>query len=190
VRRFLLFAGLTLVVLVGAWGVLQATKPAWYLRLVYPLTHDGAINVAAAKNDLDPALVAAIIYQESKFRDDVSSHQGAVGLMQVLPSTAQEIARKTGGTQFVIGDLTDARVNILYGCYYLRQLLDKYDGDAVAAVAAYNAGQGNVDAWLSTSGGKLRVEDIPFTETRQYVADVLELRKLYRRAYGDRLAAP
>ena len=189
-RKFLLFAGLTLVALAIGWGVLQATKPAWYLRLVYPLAHADAINAAAAKNDLDPALVAAVIYRESKFQDDVSSHQGAVGLMQVLPSTAQEIARKTGGTQFVIGDLTDPRVNILYGSYYLRQLLDKYGGDVVPAVAAYNAGQGNVDAWLSTGGGKLKVDDIPFSETRQYVADVLKLRKLYRQAYGGTLASP
>ena len=189
-RRFVLVAGLTLVAVVAVYGLLQATKPAWYLRLRYPLAHDQAINAAAARNRLDPALVAAVIYRESKFRRDVSSHQGAVGLMQVLPSTAQEIARKTGGTQFVIGDLTDPQVNILYGSYYLRQLLDKYDGDLVAAVAAYNAGEGNVDAWLSTGGGKLRLSDIPFTETRQYVADVLQLRQLYRRAYGDRLASP
>ena len=186
-RRAVVIGGLALVALAVVWGVLQLTKPAWYVRLAYPLAHTDAIRAAAAKNRLDPALVAAVIYEESRFRDDVSSHQGAVGLMQVLPSTALEIARKTGGTAFETSDLTDPDVNILYGCYYLRQLLDQYRGSMVAAIAAYNAGQGNVDAWLSRSGGTLKVGDIPFGETRQYVRDVLAVRRLYRRAYGDRL---
>lgn len=186
-RRLLVIAGLALVAVALAWGALQVTKPVWYLRLVHPLAHVDAINSAATKNRLDPALVAAVIYEESRFRDDVSSHQGAVGLMQVLPSTAQEIARKTGGTAFVAADLTDPRVNILYGCYYLRELLDLYGGSKVAAVAAYNAGQGNVDAWLSTTGGKLTTGQIPFSETRAYVNDVLDLQVVYRDAYGTRL---
>ena len=187
VRRPLLIGGLLLVVLAAAWGLLSVTKPAWFLRAVYPLSHTAALRAAAQKNALDPALVAAIIYQESRFRDGVSSHQGAVGLMQVLPSTARDIARKTGGTTFVASDLVDARVNILYGCYYLRQLLDHYHGSVTMAVAAYNAGQSNVDAWLTTTGGKLTPQAIPFSETRDYVTRVLSLRKLYRRAYGAQL---
>jgi soluble lytic murein transglycosylase len=187
VRRWLAVGGLVLVALAIVWGLLLLTKPSPFLRAVYPLSHVGAIRAAAHKNRLDPALVAAMIYEESRFRDDVSSHQGAVGLMQVLPSTARDIARKTGGTGFVAADLTDARINILYGCYYLRELLNHYHGSEAAAVAAYNAGQSNVDAWLTTMGGKLTVRAIPFTETRDYVMQVLNLRKLYRRAYGSRL---
>jgi soluble lytic murein transglycosylase len=190
VRRTVVIAGLALIALGASWGVLQLTKPGWYLRVVYPLTHVDAIRAAARKNALDPALVAAIVYDESRFRDEVSSHRGAVGLMQVLPSTAHEIARQTGGIAFVTSDLTDPDVNILYGCYYLRRLLDLYHGSRVAAIAAYNAGQGNVDAWLSTKGGTLNITDIPFSETRRYVRDVLTLTKLYRRAYGARLGAP
>ena len=186
-RRGLLFGGLVLVVLALAWGALSLTKPGWFLRGVYPLSHVDAIRAAARKNRLDPALVAAVIYQESRFRDHVSSHQGAVGLMQVLPSTARDIARTTGGTGFVESDLTVARVNILYGCYYLRQLLDHYHGSTTAAIAAYNAGESNVDAWLSTTGGKLTPQVIPFSETRDYVEQVLKLRRLYRRAYGAQL---
>ena len=173
--------------LAAVWGLLTLTKPAPFLRAVYPLSHIDAIRMAARKNHLDPALVAAVSYEESRFRDDVSSHQGAVGLMQVLPSTAQDIARKTGGTGFVAADLTDPRVNILYGCYYLRQLLDHYHGSEAAAVAAYNAGQSNVDAWLTTTGGKLVPQAIPFSETRDYVTHVLALQKLYRRAYAAQL---
>jgi len=187
VRRLVLIAGLVLVALAAGWAIVQATKPVWYLRIAYPLAHADAIRGAAAKNRLDPALVAAVIYEESRFRDDVSSHQGAVGLMQVLPSTAREIARQTGGTAFETGDLTDPRVNILYGSYYLRELLDHYDGRDVPAIAAYNAGVGNVDAWLSTEGGKLSVNAIPFSETRSYVSDVLRTRRLYRKAYGSQL---
>ena len=186
-RRGLLIGGLVLVALAVAWGVLSLSKPAWFLRGVYPLSHVAAIRAAAQKNHLDPALVAAVIYEESRFRDDVSSHQGAIGLMQVMPATAQDIARKTGGTTFVVTDLTDARVNVLYGCYYLRQLLDHYHGSVTAAVAAYNAGEGNVDAWLTTVGGKLTPQAIPFSETRDYVEHVLNLRKVYRRAYGAQL---
>jgi len=187
VRRRLLIGALVLAALALAWGVLSLTKPAWFLRVVYPLAHTDAIRAAARKNHLDPALVAAVIYEESRFRDSVSSHQGAIGLMQVLPSTAQDIARTTGGTGFVVTDLTHPRVNILYGCYYLRQLLDHYGGSESAAVAAYNAGQSNVDAWLSTSGGKLTPQAIPFSETRDYVVHVMALQKLYRKAYGKEL---
>ena len=186
-RRRLLIGALVLAALALAWGVLSLTKPAWFLRVVYPLAHTDAIRAAARKNHLDPALVAAVIYEESRFRDSVSSHQGAIGLMQVLPSTAQDIARTTGGTGFVVTDLTHPRVNILYGCYYLRQLLDHYGGSESAAVAAYNAGQSNVDAWLSTSGGKLTPQAIPFSETRDYVVHVMALQKLYRKAYGKEL---
>ena len=96
-RRGLLIGGLVLAALALAWGVLSLAKPAWFLRGVYPLSHVAAIRAAARKNDLDPALVAAVIYEESHFHDHVSSHQGAVGLMQVMPSTAQDIARSTGG---------------------------------------------------------------------------------------------
>jgi soluble lytic murein transglycosylase len=183
----LVIGGLVLVALAVVWGLLWLTKPGPFLRAVYPLSHVDAIRAAARENRLDPALVAAIIYEESRFRDDVSSHQGAIGLMQVLPSTAEDIAHKTGGTDFVVSDLTDPRVNILYGCYYLRQLLDHYHGSEAAAVAAYNAGQSNVDAWLTTTGGKLSAQAIPFSETRDYVTNVLALQKLYRRAYGAQL---
>jgi len=188
--RKLAVAALALGALAGAWAIVDALMPSWYARHVYPLSHAAEIRAAATRNGLDPALVAAVIYEESRFRDDVSSHQGAVGLMQVLPSTAQEIARQTGGTDWTLGDLADPRVNTLYGSYYLRELLDRYGGSELAAVAAYNAGQGNVDAWLSqarAAGRPLRVRDLPFAETRAYVGDVLRLQKIYRRTYGEEL---
>ena len=130
--------------------------------------------------DLDPALLAAVIYQESRFRADARSRAGAVGLMQLLPSTAMGIAIRTGGTRFRVSDLYDPEINVRYGCWYLRHLLDRYE-DEQTALAAYNAGQANVDRWRREGRG------IQFAETRDYVARVDELKDIYRELYGDRL---
>lgn len=162
--------------------------PAWYARQVYPLGHAATIDEGARKNGLDPALVAAVIYQESRFREKTTSHSGAIGLMQLMPSTAQEIARRTGGRRFVVGDLADPRINIMYGCNYLRYLLDRFHGSTIAAAAAYNAGVANVERWLQQRHrAPLRIADIPFAETRDYVRNVGLLTDVYRRAYSDAL---
>ena len=155
-------------------------KPAPYARLLYPLRYEEIIDGHAANYRLDPALLAAVIYQESKFRADAKSTSGAIGLMQLLPDTAQGIADRTGGSRFVVDDLYNPELNVRYGAWYLRHLLDKYDSEQLA-LAAYNAGQTNVDEWRRLGIG------IQFPETRAYVDKVEELRKLYRRIYGDRL---
>ena len=136
--------------------------------------------------------MAGVIYAESKFDEHARSSQGAVGLMQILPETADQIADESGGVTFTAADLEDPRINIRYGCYYLRQALDAYDGDVRAAVASYNAGMGAVAEWRATAaaeGHELRLSDIPYPETRAYVKKVLEARRVYRETYGDRLAA-
>jgi soluble lytic murein transglycosylase len=166
--------------------------PGWYARRVYPLTSAGDIRAAAVKYRLDPALVAAIIYEESRFRPDTVSRSGAVGLMQVLPSTAEEIADKTGGERFVLGDLSDPRINILYGSNYVRYLLDHFNGSQVMAVAAYNAGLRAVDGWAARAqhyGDAFTLDDVAFAETRDYVREVQRLQKVYRRAYDKELGA-
>lgn len=168
----------------------SSVAPGWRGLDEYPLEHADAIRDAARRNGLDPALVAAVIYAESRFDEHARSSQGAVGLMQVLPGTAAEIARETGGAAFVAADLEDPRINVRYGCYFLRRALDNAHGDVLAAVAAYNAGMGAVGAWEAqarAAGHELRLADIPFAETRAYVERVLELRGAYRAAYGDRL---
>ena len=168
-------------------------EPSWYAQVAYPLDHAGAIRVAARRNELDPALVAAVIYTESRFDEHARSSAGAVGLMQVLPETAAQIARETGGVSFTTADLEDPRVNVRYGCYYLRRALDAFDGDVRAAVASYNAGLGAVAQWraeAAADGHALRIADIPYAETRAYVGQVLELRRVYREMYGDRLPTP
>jgi soluble lytic murein transglycosylase len=125
-------------------------------------------------------LLAAVIYQESKFRAGAVSQSGAIGLMQLLPATAQGIAMRTGGSAFRSGDLYDPEINVRYGSWYLRHLLDKY-GDEQTALAAYNAGQRNVDSWLAAGGG------IRFAETRHYVKAIEKAKRVYRRAYAARL---
>ncbi len=196
-RRLALF-GLALAVVAGLAGVVLwvsagsggVRAPDWYARTMYPLEYEGAIRASARRQDLDAALVAAVIYAESRFDATARSSQGAVGLMQLLPETAAQIARETGGVAFVPADLDDPRVNIRYGCYYLRAVLDLFGGDRVAAVAAYNAGAGVVGEWEAAAraaGHSLRLADIPFAETRAYVRRVLEARTIYRETYGERL---
>ncbi|HMC07287.1 MAG TPA: lytic transglycosylase domain-containing protein [Solirubrobacterales bacterium] len=153
-------------------------------ELTLPLRHDDIIRQQAAQKDLDPALIAAVIYEESKFREDQRSSAGALGLMQITPRTAHVIAHLSGGTQFVTGDLSDPEINISYGSYYLRYLLQRYGGNEVAALAAYNAGTGNVDEW---GGSDLDLDSIRFPETRSYVEDVLAKRPEYADKYAQDL---
>ena len=157
-------------------------------ELTLPLRHDDIIRQQARTKDIDAALIAAVIYEESKFRDQ-TSHAGARGLMQITPETAKFIARDSGGVRFTQKDLATPQINISYGAYYLRYLLRQYDGDVPMAVAAYNAGETNVNRWVSEAGGRanFEVDDIPFPETRNYVNGVLERRGEYADHYGDEL---
>jgi soluble lytic murein transglycosylase len=175
-------AALVMVVGVAVAGFLylKADDPGWWVRIWYPLKYESIVRGHARNYRLDPALLAAVIYQESKFRSDVTSDSGAIGLMQLLPATAKGIAVHTGGNRFRVDDLYDPEINIRYGSWYLRHLLDKY-GDEKTALAAYNAGQENVDRWRRENRG------IAFGETRHYVKRVEHLKKLYRRGYGREL---
>jgi soluble lytic murein transglycosylase len=168
--------------LIAAFAYVDATEPGWYVRLRYPLHYDAIVRGHARNYRLDPALLAAVIYQESKFHVHARSSSGAIGLMQLLPATAKGIAIHTGGTRFQVSDLDDPEINVRYGAWYLRHLMDKY-GDERTALAAYNAGQDNVDHWRREGRG------IVFAETRAYVARVEDLKKIYREAYGPELGA-
>jgi len=173
-----------LVAVVGAAAAgcayVNSAKPPWYERLRYPLAYEQIVRGHARHYRLDPALLAAVIYQESKFRASARSHSGAIGLMQLQPATAEGIAIRTGGTRFRVDDLYEPEINVRYGAWYLRHLLDKY-GDERTALAAYNAGQENVDTWRGEGKG------IAFAETRAYVARVEKLKRIYRDAYGSKL---
>ena len=148
-------------------------------EVTLPLRHDDIIRQQSLDKEVDAALIAAVIYQESRFRDQTSP-AGARGLMQITPSTAREIERLSGGTEFELEDLADPDINIRYGTFYLAWLLDIYDDDVVAALAAYNAGPGNADAW---GGPAMTIDDIEFPETEAYVKGVLEKQREYRHIY-------
>jgi soluble lytic murein transglycosylase len=158
-------------------------------ELTLPLRHEDIIRQQAREKNLDPALLAAIIYEESRFRDQ-TSHAGARGLMQITPETADAIAKHSGGIRFEQSDLSDPQINISYGAYYLRLLLDHYEQNDALAVAAYNAGIGNVDRWVAAAGGVSEfrtAEHIPFPETRAYVENVMQRRQDYRHNYRAEL---
>ena len=191
-RRLLASAGIAIVALVAVWADLQTTMPAWYARLWYPLRYQDTIRAEARENGLDPALVAGVIYRESKFSPSSRSRRGAVGLMQVLPATARFIHEQANAPRPMPARLGDPRVNIEYGTWYLRYLLSKY-GSEPLALAAYNGGETNVISWIARAharGRKLRLpDDIPFPETRAFVRSVGHARDIYRRAYGSELGA-
>jgi len=185
-RRLAVLAGLALVAV--AMIVWFGPGEKAIRELTLPLRHEDIIRQQAREKNLDPALIAAVIYQETKFRPRTSA-AGAEGLMQVLPSTARFLARRTGGIKFVPSDLSTPQVNISYGCYYLRYLTDHYSGNLTLAIAAYNAGLSNVDGWVQRAGGPQRfnTSDIPFSETRAYVASVRQHRREYRKHYAREL---
>jgi soluble lytic murein transglycosylase len=165
-----------------------ADKAVQELKL--PLRHEDVIRQQADDKNLDASLIAGIIYVESRFRDQ-TSHAGAKGLMQLMPATADYIARKSGGTRFVQGDLADPQINISYGSWYLRYLLQRYHGNVALALAAYNAGEGKVDEWWRDAADRgerfVVAKHIPFPETRAYVTKVLKARKAYRHEYAHEL---
>src|SRR3954468_9450313 len=187
-RRLMLLGGVVLTIAAVLSLVGKADKAVQEIKL--PLRHEDIIRQQAADKHVDPALIAAVIYTESHFRDQ-TSHAGAKGLMQLMPSTADYIARKSGGTKFERADLATPQINISYGTWYLRYLLTKYHGNTILSLAAYNAGEGKVDEWwqaASARGEKFRVaEHIPFPETRDYVHRVLSARASYRSNYAREL---
>jgi soluble lytic murein transglycosylase len=186
-RAFGLLAFLAAVGLGAA--LLQPLFTTAVRDLSLPLAHEETIREQAREKRLDPALIAGVIFAESKFNDETSA-AGALGLMQLLPTTAHFIAERSGGTRFTTEDLSTPEINIAYGSWYLRYLLDRYDGNVVKALAAYNGGETNVSAWVAAArarGERFALDDIPFAETRAYVERVLEARRDYRATYPDEL---
>ena len=171
---------LVVVVLAAAAAYVFKTSPPWYERIRYPLRYSEYVRVHAHEHHLDPALLAAVIYQESKFRPSAKSSSGAIGLMQLTPSTAKGIAIRTGGHRFVTSDLYNPEINIRYGAWYLANLFEKYHSEKLV-LAAYNAGQGNVDRWRAEGVG------IQFPETVAYVQRVETLKRIYAKAWGSKL---
>jgi soluble lytic murein transglycosylase len=187
-RRAVAVLGGLAVLVIAIVAALPTVKKA-VQEFTLPLQHQDIIRQQAADKHLDPALIAAVIYAETKF-DPRTSAAGAEGLMQILPQTAEFLARKSGATTFTTADLGTPQVNIAYGSYYLRYLLDEYGGKLVPAIAAYNGGEANVSRWLAEArarGRRFTIGSIPFPETRAYVERVLQARKDYRHTYATQL---
>ena len=183
-RRALVIGGTLLVCALGGFLIINSDRFQRTIEeFTLPLRHEDIIRQQAAEKGVPADLIAAVIYAESRFRDQ-TSHAGARGLMQITPSTAKLIEKLSGGQTFRFEDLSDPDINIRYGTFYLRYLIDKFDDNEVAALAAYNAGETNVAAW---GGSSLELDDIPFPETRGYVEDVLDKRDEYARHYRDEL---
>jgi soluble lytic murein transglycosylase len=179
VKRLVLLVLAVVVAGVAAWVILA--PPDTVERIRYPLRYTSIVRGHARNYRIDPALLAAVIEVESKFKPDAKSSSGAIGLMQLLPSTAHGIAVHTGGSNFHTDDLYNPEINVRYGAWYLRHLLDKYDDDERAALAAYNAGQDNVDRWRADGSG------IGYAETRAYVARVEKLKGIYGNVWRAQL---
>ena len=178
--RFLTLAAVAVLglAIAAAWTIRE--EPDFYLRARYPLEYEHIIRGHAGNHGLDPALLAAVIYVESRFDPNAKSAAGAIGLMQLLPETARGIALRTGGARFVVADLRDPEINVRYGSWYLDHLRAKY-GDMRLALAAYHAGPASVDYWREQDLG------IPFPATREYVDEVERHRQVYADAYGSEL---
>lgn len=169
------------VAVIGAAALaIVRQEPDFVQHIRYPLRYEAIVRGHARNYDLDPALLAAVIYTESRFDASARSSAGAIGLMQLLPDTARGIAQRTGGDAFVVDDLYAPELNVRYGAWYLRNLLNRY-GDEPTALAAYHAGQGNVDRWRQQGLG------IQFPETRSYVEKVERVKQVYADTYAKEL---
>lgn len=157
-------------------------------RNIYVLNHQDLIEKTSDEYSLDPFLVCAVIYTESKFDDKAASGAGAVGLMQIMPSTGEWIAGKLKIKDYTDDYLLDPNINIQMGCWYLNYLSNKFDGDINLVLAAYNAGPQTISKWLAnkevSSDGKT-LTNIPYKETDNYVKRVNSAYEKYKSLYKD-----
>jgi peptidoglycan lytic transglycosylase len=159
--------------------------------LLYPEPYAAEVEAAAREFDLEPALIEAVIRQESLYRSDVESSAGALGLMQLTPGTLRDIAQSLGDGSSAAGDPLDPAVNIRYGAARLSLMLERYDGHVVLALAAYNAGPAAVDRWLPDErvDGDVWLANVPYNETREYVRRVLWHTVVFASLRHDRVDA-
>lgn len=174
---------LAVVLIFGLVSFAFAFAPSLLFKSMYPLRYEDDITASAATHGVDPYLVAAVIRSESSWDPEASSHQGARGLMQLMPETAQDMVAKglVDGKRYSYENLEDPTVNIEYGCAYLSYLLTYFNGATDRAIAAYNAGMGNVDGWAKQD--KLLHNAITFPETQAYLVRVNMAKARYQELY-------
>lgn len=157
------------------------------LELRFPLTYKKYIEKQAKHEKINPAWAFAVIRQESAFTTDARSSAGALGLMQLMPRTARQVARSLRIKRPNRHDLLKSNINIKLGIRYLRKLQKRFNGSSVLATAAYNAGPHRVKSWLpkeETQNADLWIENVPFTETRKYLKRVLTYTIIYEQRLG------
>lgn len=157
----------------------------WWGRAFFPLPYRAVVEAQAARYNLDPLLITAIIREESSFNPRAVSSRGALGLMQIMPSTGAWIAAQLG-EDFRTASLLDPADNIRYGTWYLRSLVAEYGGDLVCAMAAYNAGNNRVNQWLSAGiwdGTLENISRLPYSETKRYLIKIRRSHAIYRFLY-------
>ncbi|GFI62161.1 soluble lytic murein transglycosylase [Clostridiales bacterium] len=157
-------------------------------EIIYPIKYNTQVDRYAQEYELDRTVVYAVIKAESSFNESSCSRTGARGLMQIMPETGEWAAQVMGLIEFEDDDLYEAETNIHIGCWYLRYLLDMYDGNLPTALAAYNAGLGNVSKWLDDpnySGDGASLHTVPYKETESYVEKTLRYMKKYQKYHGE-----
>lgn len=173
-----------IIIIIGIGLLFQMPSPQ---KLLYPYPYRPTVEKYAQEYGVDPYLVIAVIRAESNFMPQSESHKGALGLMQLMPITASDIAQKMKDESFTLEKLKDPEKNIQYGTWYLANLQKEFNNTTLT-VAAYNGGRGHVKEWITSQQldpHNLRVEDIPFQETREYVQRVLHYYAKYKELYGS-----
>lgn len=176
---------LLVVAVFGIAAALFSYAPSLLFGAMYPLEHEDYIVESARAHGVDPYLVAAVIKTESNWDEDACSNKGAEGLMQLMPETAQDMIDKgiVDGSRYSSDDLFDARTNIEFGCAYLSYLLQYFNGATDRAIAAYNAGMGNVDDWAEEDTALHNA--ITFPETQAYLFRVTTAQERYEDLYPN-----
>ncbi|MBQ7515200.1 MAG: lytic transglycosylase domain-containing protein [Schwartzia sp.] len=185
-RKKLALAAAFFVLVIAFTVFFLSQVPPVQRRYIYPYPHQELVELYARANGVDSALVASVIMTESRFRKDALSHRGAVGLMQIMPETGAWIAQQLEDTDYTPEKLWEPETNIRYGVWYLAELLREFAGNDFLALAAYNAGRGQVREWMEEGRWPLTfhsLNSIPYPETRDYVKNVLRDRTKYEALY-------
>ena len=175
----------------GWWLLLMVFMIFWHkpiLKVLFVMKYQTEIVKFSQSHNLDPSMVGAMIFVESRFNPEVVSHKGAMGLMQIMPSTGQWVAAELREADFSPDALLDPIQNLKVGIWYLAYLKRLYQGNDYLALASYNAGHGNVSQWIHDGiwdGDAVKIEQIPFPETKKYLIKILFYKKIYSYLYQE-----
>ncbi|NLO89509.1 MAG: lytic transglycosylase domain-containing protein [Clostridia bacterium] len=186
--RFTAFKRFFLIITISLILIFLFVNVNFFLKFLYPFPYRDIIYRYSKQFDLDPFLVVSVIKVESRFNPYAESQQGALGLMQIMPETALWVAKNLN-VGYSKEKLFEPEYNIMLGCWYLSNLHSEFKGNLALVLASYNGGRGNVREWLRTGqwdGNIDSLEDIPFSETRDFVKKVLKIYDRYKKIYYDR----